>query len=275
MNAMPAVAIDAMIGRAALGLLLASAIALAAWRLRLLSTSGAVAAIACGTACAAAGWSWAIMLIAFFILSSALTKVGASRKRTAERIVEKGGARDAVQVVANGGVFAGAALVSLVWPGVIPLALGAGALAAAAADTWATEIGLLAGRQPVSILTNRPLPAGTSGGVTLLGTAGGFGGAAFVAAMVWIAGWPPAAVAGAFVGGVAGTFADSLLGATVQARRWCEGCSAATERVVHHCGRRTEPAGGFQWLDNDGVNLAATLGGAAIAVMVATAMGGR
>lgn len=262
-----------MIERAAIGLLLASAVALAAARLRLLSPSGVLAAIASGTVCAASGWSWAVMLVAFFVASSALTRVGAQRKRAAERIVAKGGARDAVQVLANGGVFAGAALMSLVSAPAAWMAVGAGALAAAAADTWATEIGMLARGRPVSILTWRPIPTGTSGGVTLLGTVGGIAGAAFVALMAGSGGWPVSAVIGALAGGIAGTVADSILGATVQARRWCAECSDTTERLVHSCGRKTEPAGGFQWLDNDGVNFAATLAGAGIAVLAMAMMG--
>ena len=268
-------AIDDMIGRAALGLLLASAIALAAGRLRLLSPSGVIAAIACGTACAAAGWSWAVMLIAFFTVSSGLTRLGARRKRVAEGLVEKGGQRDAVQVVANGGVFSFAALMSLLSVSSVWTVVGAGALAAAAADTWATEIGTLARGKPRSITTWRPLPTGTSGGVTLIGSAAGLAGAAFVAMLAWAGGWPMGAIVGALAGGIAGTTADSLLGATVQARRWCAACAAATERVLHMCGGKTEPAGGFQWLDNDGVNLAATLAGAIVALASAAMLGAR
>ncbi len=259
--------IDDVIPRAAVGLLLASAMAISSARLRLLSPSGAIAAVASGTACAAAGWSWAILLVAFFAVSSALTRVGGSRKRVTEGLVEKGGERDALQVFANGGVFALAALLSLVVPWIGWQVVGAGALAAAAADTWSTEIGTLAGRPPVSITTWRPLPTGTSGGVTILGSLGGLAGAAFVAFLVGASGWPAAAVVGALAGGIAGTAADSLLGATVQARRRCARCAVATERVMHMCGERTEPAGGFQWLDNDGVNLAATLTGAAVALI--------
>ena len=268
-------AIDNVIGRALLGVMLASAVSLAAGRMRLLSPSGVAAAIASGTVTAAAGWSWALMLIAFFVVSSALTRVGAARKRATESLVEKGGRRDAVQVLANGGVFAFAALMSLVHASPGWTAVGAGALAAAAADTWATEIGTLARGRTVSITTLRPLPPGTSGGVTLLGSAGGLAGAAFIAALAWASGWPLPAVAGALAGGLAGTTADSFLGATIQARRWCDACSVATERVLHTCGGRTEPAGGLPWLDNDGVNLAATLTGAGVAVAVVAMLGAR
>ena len=264
-----------MIGRALLGLLLASVIAVAAGRLRLLSPSGLVAAIVSGTVCAAAGWSWALMLIAFFAVSSALTRLGASRKRATEGLVEKGGQRDAVQVLANGGVFAFAAAMSLAGPAHLWAIIGAGAIAAATADTWSTEIGTLSGGRPVSIRTWRPLPTGASGGVTLLGSAGGVAGAVFIALLAWAGGWPIAAVAGALAGGVAGTVADSVLGATAQSRRWCDACSVTTERVLHTCGGRTELAGGLPWLDNDGVNLAATLTGAGVALAVAAMLGAR
>ena len=264
-----------MVGRAALGLLLASAIAVAAGRMRMLSPSGVIAAIASGTACAAAGWSWAFMLIAFFGASSGLTRFGARQKQVTEGLVEKGGRRDALQVLANGGVFSFAALMSIVSLSPAWTVVGAGALAAATADTWATEIGTLAPGLPRSITTRRPLPTGTSGGVTLLGSLGGIAGAAFVALCAGMSGWPAVAVAGAVAGGIAGTTADSLLGATVQARRWCAECAVATERVLHMCGRKTEPAGGFQWLDNDGVNLAATAVGATVALAVAAMLGAR
>lgn len=262
-----------MIGRTAAGLLLASAIALAGHRGRALAPSGAAASVVVGTLCVAAGWTWAAMLIAFFATSSVLTRTGSRRKRSAEGIVAKGGARDAVQVLANGGVFTAAALLSL-FPGFPEWqAVGAGALAAAAADTWATEIGMLSQRAPVSILDFRRLPAGTSGGITALGTAAGLAGASFIALTAWAGGWPLMAALGGFAGGAAGMTADSLLGATVQARRRCPHCSAATERSVHDCGNATELAGGWGWLDNDAVNLAATLTGAIIAMVVARALG--
>jgi len=220
-----------------------------------------------GTACVAAGWSWGGLLIAFFVASTLLSRAGAARKdRRVGGIVAKGGERDATQVLSNGGVFAGAALLSILapeWPGWT--AVGAGALAAATADTWATEVGTLAGGVPRSITSMRPVPPGTSGGVTPAGTLASLAGAGFIAALAWAAGWPrEAVVGGAAVGGFAGSLADSLLGATLQSRRWCDHCGAATERTVHSCGTTTRAAGGLSWLDNDRVNLAATLVGAGV-----------
>ena len=100
-------------------------------------------------------------------------------------------------------------------------------------------------------------------------------GAAFVAAVAWAAGWPPLTAACAVAGGVAGSLADSLIGATVQGRRRCDACGTMTERNVHDCGRPTLPAGGLSWVDNDLVNMAATLVGALVTLALVAALPAR
>ncbi len=253
--------------RALAGLVIAGAIAGSARRTRSLSTSGAWAATAIGALSIAAGWAWGALLIAFFVASTVLSRIGEAEKRarTAD-IVAKGGERDAAQVLANGGVFGLCALGSIVAPREAAAwhALGAGALAAATADTWATEIGTLVGRAPRSIISFSEVPPGTSGGITTAGTAAGVAGAAFLAGMAFMLGWSSLVAWGALVGGVAGATADSLMGATAQARRWCDRCNTATERGVHRCGATTAAAGGLAWLDNDAVNAVSTAVGAVV-----------
>lgn len=181
--------------------------------------------------------------------------------------MEKGDERDARQVIANGGVFAAAALGYLLFPSPGWCAIGAGALAASNADTWATEIGTLAGADPVSIISWQRVPPGTSGGISLIGTAGGVCGALFIAAVAALANWPvPFTVVA--LGGIAGALADSLLGATLQARRWCDVCSKSTERLIHSCGAYTRHAGGVAGFDNDAVNFACSGVGALIALLL-------
>src|SRR5687767_12031464 len=164
--------------RALAGLLLASALAIAAWRARALTPGGALAAVVVGAACVIAGWNWALLLLVFFISSSALSRYRhALRDERIASIVEKGDQRDAYQVLANGGVFAAAAVIASVAGDPNWVAMAAGALAAATSDTWATEIGTLAGRPPRSITSLKALPAGTSGGVTVPGSLASVGGA--------------------------------------------------------------------------------------------------
>ncbi|HET7630733.1 MAG TPA: DUF92 domain-containing protein [Gemmatimonadaceae bacterium] len=253
------------------GLALATLIALLARRARALSASGAVAAVVVGTAAVAAGWDWGALLIAFFVASSLLSGVArGARAEQARALAAKGNERDAVQVLANGGLFALAALAMVAFPRVPATwqAVGAGALAAAAGDTWATEIGILSPRAPVSIATLRRVPAGTSGGVSALGLLGGVIGAAFVELCALLLGWPERVAVAAVAGGVAGMLMDSILGATLQQRRWCDTCNAPTERVVHGCGAQTRIRGGLPWLTNDGVNVACTVTGALVAWLV-------
>lgn len=254
------------------GAILAAGIAFLARRLGSLDDSGAAAAIAIGTTSVAAGWDWGALLLLYFTASSALSRWRQSLKVERTRsIVAKGGPRDAWQVLANGGVFALAAIASLAMPGADPIwrAAGIGALAASAADTWGTEIGSAIGGAPRSILTGRRLAPGTSGGITLLGMVATVAGAAFIAALVMLRDGKSAGVLAALVGGVGGALADSLLGAAAQERRHCPSCDVLTERLVHGCGAPTRLAGGVAGFRNDAVNLVASLVGGAVGVAVA------
>ena len=248
--------------------MLAVAVTFAARRTRSLTMSGAVTAAIVGTLAIAAGWSWGFLLGSFFVTASALSRLGEQRKmELVGAIVQKGGERDVKQVLSNGGVFALSALGYLILPSPIWYAIGIGALSASTADTWATEVGTLAGGEPVSITSGRRVPPGTSGGVTLMGSVAGAGGALFIAACAALAHWPVpfAAVA---LGGVAGALADSLLGATLQARRWCDLCARSTERLVHSCGTPTRHEGGVAGFDNDAVNAVCSGVGALVALLL-------
>lgn len=255
----------------ALGLVASIAVAGGAWRWRALTPAGALAAALLGTVAVGAGWSWGAILVAYFVASSALSRfrAGAKEARTQDRL-EKSGPRDAQQVLANGGVFFAAAIGYWIDPSALWQALGAGALAASAADTWATELGTLARSEPRSVLGFHPVPAGTSGGVTALGLAASVAGAGFVAATALAARWPHYAVVAALVGGVLGSLIDSVVGAGLQARRHCPQCDTMTERARHGCGTTTDVVGGVEWLDNDAVNLIATFCGALVGAAAAT-----
>lgn len=257
--------------RLAAALPVAGIVASIAWRGGALTLSGAVAAAAIGGIAVAAGWSWAILLIVYFVSSSALSRLGRARKeKLTSSIIAKQGARDAWQVMANGFAFGIAALGALATPYPEPgwLALGAGALAASAADTWATEIGILYGATPRSVLHWRPVPAGTSGAVSLVGSGGALLGAAAIALVTLLVGWGARIAGAAILGGLAGAILDSLLGATVQSRLWCDRCGVQTEREVHDCGRTTRPIHGMPWIDNDLVNFLAGIAGGLLALLI-------
>lgn len=231
--------------------------------------------MALGAICAAAGWSWAFILIGFFLSGTILSRIGAARKaRRVDSIVSKRGRRDAVQVAANGGVFGLAAVGAIATGDVRFAAIGIGALAAATADTWSTEIGTLGAALPRLITSGKRVPAGTSGGISLAGSLAALAGALAAAGGAGLAEWtvPAAAIVAA---GLFGAFLDSLLGATLQARRHCEVCDKETERIVHGCGTRTRHSGGIAWLDNDAVNFIATIAGGVVALVITMIAGTR
>ena len=248
-----------------IGAVLAAAVALLAWRAKALSASGAIGAWFVGTAVfGAGGWQGAAVLLAFFIPSTILSRVGRARKR-ALGDAGKQGPRDVWQVLANGGI---AALCMAAAPryGAPAAAAFAAAFAAAAADTWGTEIGTLSREVPRSILTFARIPAGLSGGITLAGTLATFAGGALVAAVA--AGTGVAPFLPVAVGGVAGAFLDSVLGASLQALRWCPTCERACETNPHRCGTPTTLRRGVGWIENDAINFAATFGGAIVAALL-------
>ena len=265
----------------AIGLPLNGAAGLVSFARGAVDAGGAIAGTVLGTVVFAAGGPllW-LLLAAFFVSSTVLTRFRGAEKEWLASIHEKGGRRDAFQVIANGGAGMAAALLYRVtadpaW------ALGcAAAFAAANADTWASEIGVLSRRAPVSLLTFRPVPRGVSGGVTLAGLAASCGGA-FLIALLFGAdalaaaqrGGGGALIAIITAGGLFGSLLDSALGSTLQAqyegKKVVDGVSVkiATERRTTN-GAANRLARGIPFVTNDMVNLVCTAAAAAAAVLL-------
>lgn len=240
-----------------------------AWRAGALDRSGAVAAGLFAVTLIAGGWRWAVPGVVFFVLSSSLSWVGRRRKRVIQQHYEKSKtARDAAQVSANGGVAWGLLIVYLMapWDG---LYWGfVGAFAAAAADTWATELGAFSFCRPRSLRTGERVPRGTSGAISGVGSLAALAGAATVVGSAAGAGGFEARglwAVGLLVGcGWIGAFADSLAGALLQAQyydvatgSWREYEGAADDR----------PARGWRGVTNDHVNWIGTCSGALAALV--------
>lgn len=253
----------------------AGVVVLAARSRRSLSVDGMVAALVMGTVLVgAAGWWAGLLLVAFFASSSALSHAG---RRAPDQEQPRGSERDAVQVMANGGVALAAAILFGITGAASWVAVLAGSLAAANADTWSTEIGRGSRTPPRLVTTGRRVPAGTSGAVSGRGLAGAAGGGALVGLLA-LAGWrwsllpgdiaPLAGGLGVALGGFAGSVIDSLLGATVQERRWCPACEKETEQHIHRCGTPTVHHAGLPWMDNDRVNALCAVSGGAVAWIV-------
>lgn len=233
------------------------------------------------------------VLIIFLGVNGLFTKMGYVRKALLGAAEPKGGARTWRSVVANGLVATVFAVLSVFVSGHL-LVLGfMGAIATASADTASTEVGLLSGSRPRLITDFSPVEPGVSGGVTPLGFLGGVVGAISIGVVALyiihaVYGLPflrlltpgdPFTVDGETaryalsisVGGFVGALADSLLGATLQAKYVCRVCSKRTEKSKH-CGQGARLVRGLRFLDNDGVNLAATLVGAFVSILLFTVL---
>jgi len=217
-----------------------------------------------------------VVLMCFFVSSTALSRAGSERKAPLARIHQKGSRRDALQVLANGGVGAVCALVFGItrepaW------ALGfAVSLASSNADTWASEIGELSRRDPVSLLGFRRVPRGVSGGVSPLGTVMAAAGALFIGLVFALLNLYAPTAAGTFpvvagivaAGGFLGSLVDSFLGATVQAQ-YRSRSTELTELAAAEDGRPNQLARGLAFVNNDLVNVLSCAAVTAAAVLIA------
>jgi uncharacterized protein (TIGR00297 family) len=245
-----------------MSIVLASTIALLivalGYRARSLAVSGAVAAFVVGVlVLAGTGFPGLLSLGAFFVTSSLLSR--RSERYEPTWVDAPGHQRNAAQVLANGGVAAVGGLLGLAGYAGVGLSVAACSLAAAAADTWATSVGMSSPTDPVDIWRRQRVAKGTSGGISLRGTLGGMLGAVTVAVAPMPGGAPVGLAGVAAVAGGVGMLADSLLGAVAQGRYFCDGCGQPSERRIHRCGARTRRSAGLPWLGNDGVNALATL----------------
>ncbi|MBI3167686.1 MAG: DUF92 domain-containing protein [Chloroflexi bacterium] len=241
-----------------LGFLLALLIAFLAYKARSLNKSGAVAAAITGTIIfGVGGWQWAVLLLTFFITSSALSRAFKKRKAKLEEKFSKGHERDAGQVFGNGGIATLFAALHYFYPTEVWVWVAfAASLAAVNADTWATELGVL-NPNPPRMITNltKVVEKGTSGGISLVGTLASLAGSALIALLASLLtdNWSLFPVV--TVSGLAGSLFDSFLGGTVQAMYYCPKDNKETEKhPLHTCGTQTVHIRGWAWLDNDWVN---------------------
>jgi uncharacterized protein (TIGR00297 family) len=210
--------------------------------LRGVTQSGALAGgIACFALFACAGPGAFAALATLFLMTWLTTRLGYTRKQELG-LAERREGRNATQVLANLAVAALGALLFAITGNHIWTLAAIAALAEAATDTVASEVGQSGRQNSRLITTGQPVPAGTDGGVTLRGTLAGLFAGIAIAVVAALAGivsrsqiWIP--VASGFVG----MLADSLLGATLQRRGW---------------------------ISNEAVNLLGTLGAAALASII-------
>jgi uncharacterized protein (TIGR00297 family) len=249
--ALLAAARPGIVRNAALGLGVNLVLAAIAWAAGGVRRSGVIAGVVLGTALYAFGGLAAFtLLLAFFVLGTAATKVGFARKAQLEVAQAQGGRRGAGEALANVGAGVVFALLALATPysSLFEIALVA-AFATAAADTVSSEIGQALGRRHVLATTFRPVPVGTGGAVSIEGTAAGIAASAVVAGVGLAFGLiQPSGALVVIAAALAGNYFESVLGASLERRLG---------------------------LSNDAVNFANTVAGGLTGLLLARLLGAR
>lgn len=193
--------------------------AVARW-LRGVSFSGSIAgAVICFVLFSIAGVGAFAALVSVFVLTWLATRFGYQRKQQLGTAENRRG-RTASQVLANLATATVFAALSPLSPNGAFLLASVAALSEAAADTVSSEFGQALSDTARLITTWEVVPAGTNGGVSLIGTLSGVVAAAIVSGVSHLTGLVSLKAAGYSVAaGAAGMIADSYLGATLERRK--------------------------------------------------------
>lgn len=242
------------------------------WRTKVLDLEGTVAALAVGAAVyLTIGRGGVVVLLTFLAVSAVFTRIGYERKRALGAAELKGGVRGWRNVLGNGSVAAGAAILYHIDPArshVYSVAMVC-SVAAVFADTLATEVGLLSRGKVLSIVGFREVRPGEPGGVTLYG----YGGAALAGFLTWTVyafGFPNPLhpfklLVATMLSAIAGTTVDSVVGQLLQGRYRCSACNTVVEHP-EHCGQTAAHVSGLKFVDNHVVNAICALTGAVVGV---------
>lgn len=247
-----------------IGFVISFFIAYAAYRKKSLTLDGSIGATFMGTVMyATSGIFGSIMMVIFFFSSTVLSHFKKNKKKKVARQFDKAGRRDILQVFANGGVGLIHSVLFYMTNSPSYLVFLGISFAAANADTWATELGILNKKNPLSLRTFKRVEKGTSGAISFFGTLSALIGSMLIGIFATIGfsllniGQPGFEYMKVFqmvtLGGFIGSLIDSILGATVQGVYYSEEMDGETEKKEYN-GKPNLLVRGLSFVNNDLVN---------------------
>jgi uncharacterized protein (TIGR00297 family) len=208
-------------------LVLCGTLSLISWKLEMLTPDGCAASFVMGMIIGLfGGIGWLLILILFAVTGFVVTKYKMELKIKKGVQEGKRGERSYKNVFANAAVPALIAILTSLagWEGDLPALIYLSAICVAAADTTASELGVLSDHTYM-ITTFKRVPTGVDGGVSLYGTAWAIAASGFAAIVGWaamIGTVPDITVLVPFTMGVLGCFIDSVIGATLETKGWVD-----------------------------------------------------
>ncbi|MBD1999702.1 TIGR00297 family protein [Leptolyngbya sp. FACHB-541] len=200
------------------------------------------------------GWRGYVVMMFYFLVGSAVTRIGMAKKEAAGIAEKRSGARGPENVWGSAltGTVCALAAYALSFSGsaelqtFIPLLLlgYVASLSTKLSDTSASEVGKAYGKHTFLITTLKPVPPGTEGAVSLEGTLAGVVASVAIALIGWAVNLiNPLGVLLCVIAAFIATNLESVIGATLQSK--------------------------FDWLTNEVVNILNTLIGAIAAILLA------
>jgi len=193
-------------------------------------------------------WQGYIVILSYLIIGSGVTRIGKDIKEVKGIAEKRDGARGPENLWGSAATGAVCAIGQAIAPNPLWLLAYVASLSTKLADTTASEIGKAYGKSTFLITTLKPVDAGTEGAVSLEGTIAGIIGSLLMAMIGLAVGLltSPWDLLWCAIAAFIATNIESLIGATLQEK--------------------------YDWLTNELVNGINTTIGAAIAVLIATAL---
>lgn len=201
------------------------------------------------------GWTGYVVILFYFLVGSAVTRLGLAQKEAAGIAEKRSGARGPENVwgsaltgtlCALGAYLSGSPQTASPMAQLLVLGYVA-SLSTKLADTCASEVGKAYGKRTFLITTLQPVAPGTEGAVSLEGTLAGLVGGAAIATVGWAVGLiSPMHILTCVIAAFIATNLESVIGATLQSR--------------------------YDWLSNEVVNMINTAIGAIAAILLALAL---